>query len=150
MTCTRHVFFIPITLANLAWPATTRAYEPKALQALADAPATYWAHQSAFVSLLSHCIICTKGPATHTPQSRYAQCWHSQNSFPPSCCPPLWSPFTSPFLPDFHHPGQPAARSGCGWWLVPSPSLTFPFIPSNLGRVSLFFSFPSLCFMVSL
>lgn len=96
MTCSRHLFFIPVTLANLAWPTTTRAYEPKTLQALADAPATYWAHQSLFVSLLSHCIIRTKGPATRTPQSCYAQCWHSQNSFTPSRCPPLWSPFILP------------------------------------------------------
>lgn len=141
MTCSR-LFFIPITLENLAWPTTTRAYEPKALQALVDAPATYWAHQSVFVSLLSHCIICTKGPATHTPQSCYAQCWHSQNSFTPSRCPPLWSPFIPPphpLLLDFHHPRQHAACSSCDWWLVPSPSLTFPFIPSNLGRVSLSF-----------
>lgn len=28
------------------------------------APATCWAHQSAFVSLVSHCITHTKGPAT--------------------------------------------------------------------------------------
>lgn len=31
------------------------------------APATCWAHQSAFVSLVSHCIIHTKGPATRAP-----------------------------------------------------------------------------------
>lgn len=122
MTCSHLiVFYIPITLANLTWPTTTRAYEPNALRALADAPATYWAHQSIFVSLLSHCIIHTKGPATHTPQSCYAQCWHFQNSFSPSRCPPL-SPFIPldpiPFLPDFHHTGQHAACRGCGWWLV--------------------------------
>lgn len=51
---------------------------------------------------------------------------------------PLHFPTSIPFLLDFHHPGQHTACSGCGWWLVPSP-LTFPFIPSNLGRRSLSF-----------
>lgn len=51
----------------------------------------------------------------------------------------LHPPAPIPVLPDFHHSGQHATCSGCGWWLVPSPSLTFPFIPSNLGRVSLSF-----------
>lgn len=143
MTCSRQVFFIPITLASLAWPTTTGAYEPKALGALADAPATYWAHQSAFVSLVSHCIIRTKGPATCTPTVLLCPVLAFPKllySLPLSLSlVTLHAPAPIPFLLDFHHPGQHAACSGCGWWLVPSPSLTFPFIPSNLGRVSLSF-----------
>lgn len=94
---------------------------------------------------LCHTVLATQRAQQLTPpQPCYAQCWHSQNSFPPSRCPSLWSPFLPPPPPapslvllDFHQPGQHAARSGCGCCSVASPSLTFPLIPSNLGCFSL-------------
>lgn len=66
------------------------------------------------------------------------------------------TPFLPPAVP-LCHPSSPSTPSPSfqtsttlasmqlaeaavgGWWLVPSPSLTFPFIPSNLGRISLSF-----------
>lgn len=118
-----------------------------------DAPATYWAHQSAFVSLVSHCIIRTKGPATHTPTALLCPVLAFPNSFPPSHCPSLRSPFI-PLLPSpplgFHHPSQHATYSGCSWWLVTLPSLTFTFITSKLRRSFSFLPFPSLYFLISL
>lgn len=87
------------------------------------------------------------------PQPCYAQCWHFQNSFPPSHCPSLWSPFI-PLPPSpplgFHHLSQHATYSVCSWWLVTLPSLTFTFITSKLRHSFSFLSFPSLYFLISL
>ncbi|CAB1441594.1 unnamed protein product [Pleuronectes platessa] len=48
-------------------PVSPRPREPWLVAKASAAPATCWAHQSAFVSLVSHCIIRTKGPATRAP-----------------------------------------------------------------------------------
>lgn len=111
------------------------------------ASATCWVHQSAFVSLVSHCITHTKGPATRAPTASLCP----ELAFPKLPNPPL-SPATPPPTPwaeipyttthhrsstphfphgihQLHHHGQHAARGGWGWWLVALASL--PFIISQ-------------------
>lgn len=89
------------------------------------------------------------------PQSCYAQCWHSQNSFTPSRCPSLWSPFMPPPhpLPSRLPPPWPAcslqrlrlvvgAFSFSNFSIHPIQSWArFPFFPS-LPCAS---SYPSEC-----
>lgn len=58
------------------------------------APATCWAHQSAFVSLVSHCIIHTKGPATRAPTAPLCP----ELAFPKLPNPPDVPPHSNPNL----------------------------------------------------
>lgn len=64
------------------------------------APATCWAHQSPFVSLVSHCIIHTKGLATRAPTAPLC---------PELAFPKLPNPLSTNTLrwnPIHHHPPQ--------------------------------------------
>lgn len=79
------------------WPVSAGLRDPRLLTKASAAPATCWAHQSAFVSLVSHCIIYTKGPSNSRPNS--------------PACPKLAFPKLPKPPPSLSHPSDPPLRT---------------------------------------
>ncbi|KAK5881591.1 hypothetical protein CesoFtcFv8_022371 [Champsocephalus esox] len=83
------------------------------------ASATCWVHQSAFVSLVSHCITHTKGPATRAPTASLCP----ELAFPKLPNPPLSQPplrqhpelksHTPPPTAGAQPPTSPMASTNC-------------------------------------
>jgi len=81
------------------------------------AAATCWAHQSAFVSLVSHCVTHTKGPAPRGPTAPLCP----ELAFPklPNPPPLSLSPATPPPPQDLNPPLPPGIHQHLkvpGWW----------------------------------
>lgn len=117
-------------------------------------PATCWAHQSVFVSLVSHCIIRTKGPATRAPtvplcpELAFPKLPNSPTPSlglqPPLCQHPEMKTHKTPATTGPQHPSEHFLQVSTnivtiatydGWWeALPSQNISFamshPFLPS--------------------